>query len=81
MEAFPVTYGGGTVQEVLHDYRKSEACFDAFFRDFQPDLGWDPVMFYPAEVMEALGLNWLQVAGQPARRSEQPCTSSSRPST
>ena len=63
MEAFPVTYGGGTVQGILQDYRRGEAWFDAFFRDFQPDLGWDPVMFYPVQFMEALGLTWLRWPG------------------
>ena len=63
METFPVTYGGGTVQGILQDYRRGEAWFDTFFRDFQPDLGWDPVMFYPAQFMEALGLTWLRWPG------------------
>jgi hypothetical protein len=63
METFPVHYGGGTVQGILQDYRRGEACFDAFFRDFRPDLGWDPVMFYPVQFMELLGLNWLRWPG------------------
>jgi hypothetical protein len=63
MEAFPIYHGGGTIQGILYDYRKGEAWFDAFFRDFQPDLGWDPVMFFPAQFLEVLGLNWFRWPG------------------
>jgi hypothetical protein len=39
MEAFPIYYGGGTIKDILYDYRNAEACFDKFFQDFKPDLG------------------------------------------
>jgi uroporphyrinogen-III decarboxylase len=63
MEAFPIYYAGGTIKEILYDYRKGEAWFDKFFADFKPDLGWDPVMFFPAQFMELLGLNWFRWPG------------------
>jgi hypothetical protein len=63
MGAFPIYYGGSTVRDVLYDYRKGEACFDTFFRDFKPDLGWDPGGFYPAQFLETLGVNWLRWPG------------------
>jgi hypothetical protein len=63
MEAFPIYYGGGTIKDILYDYRKGEAWFDKFFQDFKPDLGWDPVMFFPAQFMEILGLNWFRWPG------------------
>ena len=63
MEAFPVYYGGGTIQGILYDYKKAESWFDKFFRDFQPDLGWDPIMFFPAQCLEVLGLNWFRWPG------------------
>ena len=63
MEAFPVYYGGATIQDCMHDYRKTEACFDRFFRDFQPDLGWDPIMIFPAQILEKLGINWFRWPG------------------
>jgi hypothetical protein len=64
MEAFPIYYGGGTVRQILADYRVGEAWFDKFFADFKPDLGWDPVMFYPARFLEIIGLTWLRWPGK-----------------
>jgi len=63
MEAFPIYHGGGTIQGILYDYKAGEVWFDKFFQDFQPDLGWDPIMFFPAQFLEVLGLNWLRWPG------------------
>ncbi len=63
MEAFPVYYAGLTIQEAMEDYHKLEAAFDKFFRDFQPDLGWDPIIMYPAKPMEILDLKWFKWPG------------------
>nr|MDD6336310.1 uroporphyrinogen decarboxylase family protein [bacterium] len=63
MEAFPVYYGGQTIQACMEDYTKTEACFDKFFADFKPDLGWDPVMIFPAPALAAVGINWFRWPG------------------
>ena len=63
MEAFPVYYGGRTVKECMYDYKKTQACFDKFFSDFPPDLGWDPIMIFPARALEKIGINWFRWPG------------------
>lgn len=64
MEAFPIYYGGtATIQECMYDFKKTEPCFDKFFEDFKPDLGWDPIMIFPAQVLENLGINWFRWPG------------------
>ena len=63
MEAFPVYHGGRTIKECMYDYRKNTACFDKFFTDFKPDLGWDPIMIFPAQALERIGINWFRWPG------------------
>jgi hypothetical protein len=64
MEAFPIYYGGSsTIKDCMYDFRKTESCFDAFFKDFKPDLGWDPIMIFPAQMLENLGINWFRWPG------------------
>lgn len=63
MEAFPVYYGGKTIKQCMDDYRQTESCFDKFFADFKPDLGWDPIMIFPAPALERLGINWFRWPG------------------
>ncbi|MCL2813395.1 MAG: hypothetical protein FWD23_02215, partial [Oscillospiraceae bacterium] len=63
MEAFPVYYGGKTIKECMYDYKKTKTCFDKFFRDFPPDLGWDPIMIFPAQALEKIGINWFRWPG------------------
>lgn len=62
-EAFPVYYGGETIKACMDDYRKTEKCFDKFFEDFKPDLGWDPIMIFPTYVLDRLGINWFRWPG------------------
>ncbi len=64
MECFPVYYGGGTIQECLYDWTKAGPCFDKFFADFKPDLGWDPIMMYPVKFMEEAGITWFRWPGK-----------------
>ena len=64
MEAFPVFYGGRTIKECMYDYTKTESCFDKFFEDFKPDLGWDPIMLFPAQALEKIGINWFRWPGR-----------------
>ncbi|MCL2774282.1 MAG: hypothetical protein FWD71_13155, partial [Oscillospiraceae bacterium] len=58
MEAFPVYYGGKTIKACMYDYMQTDSCFDKFFTDFKPDLGWDPIMIFPAQALEKIGINW-----------------------
>jgi hypothetical protein len=64
MEGFPVFYGGGTIQDCIYDVSKAGPCYDKFFTDYKPDLGWDPIMMYPARFMEIAGLNWFRWPGK-----------------
>ena len=64
LEAFPVYYGGRTIKECMYDYTKTEECFDKFFKDYKPDLGWDPIMIFPAGALERLGINWFRWPGR-----------------
>jgi len=64
VEAFPIYYGGSaTIKDCMYDFKKTEACFDRFFEHFKPDLGWDPIMIFPAQVLENLGINWFRWPG------------------
>jgi hypothetical protein len=63
MEAFPIYYGGSTIKDCMEDYRETGPCFDKFFADFKPDLGWDPIMFFPASVLSGIGINWFRWPG------------------
>jgi len=63
MQAFPVYYGGKTMKECMYDFRQTESCFDKFFEDFKPDLGWDPIMIFPAPALEKMGINWFKWPG------------------
>ena len=63
MEAFPVYYGGKTIKECMNDYTRTEQCFDKFFGDFKPDLGWDPIMIFPSQVLEKIGITWFRWPG------------------
>ena len=63
MEAFPVYHGGKTIKQCMYDYKETESCFDKFFTDFKPDLGWDPIMIFPAQALERIGINWFRWPG------------------
>lgn len=63
MQGYPIYHGGGTIQECMDDFRKGEKYFDKFYTDFSPDLGWDPILLFPSELLSALGMNWLRWPG------------------
>jgi hypothetical protein len=47
----------------MYDYTKTESCYDKFFTDYKPDLGWDPIMIFPAQPLEKIGMNWFRWPG------------------
>jgi hypothetical protein len=64
-QAFPVYYAGTcTVQEAMEDFGKAAQAYDVFYDHFQPDLGWDPILFYPTNYMESSGLVWFKWPGK-----------------
>jgi Uroporphyrinogen-III decarboxylase len=63
MEAYPVYYGNKTIKQCMYDYKETESCFDAFFNDYKPDLGWDPIMIFPAQALQKIGINWFKWPG------------------
>lgn len=64
MEGFPIYYAGGTIKECMYDYTAAGRCLDKFYKDYKPDLGWDPILMYPANYMEELGLVWFRWPGK-----------------
>ncbi len=62
-EAFPLHYAGVTIEQAMNDYAMAERALDAFYADFAPDLAWDPILLYPARVLNALDLHWLRWPG------------------
>lgn len=64
MQGFPIIYAGGTYKECMYDWTAVGRCLDIFYRDFKPDLGWDPIFWYPAKYMEEAGLNWFRWPGK-----------------
>jgi hypothetical protein len=64
-QAFPVYYAGTcTVQQAMEDFGKAAQAYDIFYDHFQPDLGWDPILFYPTNYMESSGLVWFKWPGK-----------------
>ncbi|MEA5002388.1 MAG: hypothetical protein VB081_02700, partial [Christensenella sp.] len=62
-QAFPVYYSGYTIQDVMEDWKKAGAAYDIFYKNFQPDLGWDPILFNPAPYLERSGITWYRWPG------------------
>jgi hypothetical protein len=63
-QAFPVYYANKwTIKDLMYDYRKGTDVYDTFYDHFQPDLGWDPILFYPANYMERSGITWFRWPG------------------
>ena len=63
-QAFPVHFAKKwTVQDLMYDYRKATDVYDIFYDHFQPDMGWDPILFFPANYMECSGLTWFKWPG------------------
>jgi len=68
-QAYPVYYANHhgidiTIKDLMHDYRRGTEVYDHFYTHYQPDLGWDPILFYPANYMNASGLTWFQWPGK-----------------
>lgn len=63
-QAYPVYYTKKwTIQDIMQDYQKATDVYDAFYDHYQPDMGWDPILFYPANYMERSGINWFRWPG------------------
>jgi len=63
-QAFPVYYANKwTIQDIMEDYTKATDVYDYLYDHFQPDLGWDPILFYPINYMERSGINWFRWPG------------------
>ncbi|MFZ7131142.1 MAG: uroporphyrinogen decarboxylase family protein [Eubacteriales bacterium] len=62
-QSFPCFQYGITMEEAFNNYDKASELFDMLYKDFQPDLAWDPVFMYPAKAMERLDMKWLRWAG------------------
>ena len=63
-QAFPVNYGGGNVAEAMKDFDHAAKCYDNFYKDFQPDLGWDPILMFPTSYLESSGITWFKWPGK-----------------
>lgn len=68
-QAFPVYYAQTkgcktTIADIMADYRKATEIYDILYTDFDPDMGWDPILFYPANYMKRLGITWFKWAGE-----------------
>ena len=63
-QAFPVLYAKKwTIQDLMYDYRKAADVYDIFYDHYKPDMGWDPILFFPANYMECSGLTWFKWPG------------------
>lgn len=47
----------------MEDYKKATDVYDYLYDHFKPDLGWDPILFYPINYMERSGINWFRWPG------------------
>jgi uroporphyrinogen-III decarboxylase len=69
-QAFPVYYAcertsvKHSIKDLLEDYKKAAEVYDVFYEHFMPDLGWDPILFFPTQYMEASGISWFRWPGR-----------------
>ena len=68
-QAFPVYYAqekgiNTTIADIMKDPRRATEVYDNFYTDFDPDLGWDPILFFPSNYMERSGLVWFRWPGK-----------------
>ena len=65
VQAFPVyLMNKWTIQELMADYHKCTEVYDNFYERYKPDLGWDPILFYPTNYMERTGMTWFRWPGK-----------------
>ncbi len=65
VQAFPIYYANVcTIADVMNDYRKATQVYDIFYGHFKPDLGWDPILLFPTQYMEMLGITWFRWPGK-----------------
>jgi len=62
-QAFPMYYAGVSIQEAMNEFDKCAYALDKFYAEFKPDLGWDPILMYPAKFMEFVGVKWFRWPG------------------
>lgn len=62
-QLFPYTFGGVTLKEAMYDYAAARRACHAFLDEYQPDLDFGPILAYPAEPMETLGVKFLKWPG------------------
>jgi uroporphyrinogen-III decarboxylase len=68
-QAFPVYFANQhgiptTIRDLMYEYRKGTEVYDCLYDHYQPDMGWDPILFYPTDYMERSGLVWFKWAGK-----------------
>lgn len=64
-QAFPVyLMNKWTIQELMEDYHKCTDIYDNLYERYKPDLGWDPILFYPTNYMERTGMTWFRWPGK-----------------
>lgn len=63
-QAFPVNYGGGNIADAMKDFDHGAKAYDNFYKDFQPDLGWDPILMFPTSYLESSGITWFRWPGK-----------------
>ncbi len=64
-QAFPIYYANTcTIKEAMEDFSKASHAYDVFYEHFQPDLGWDPILFYPTNYMESSDITWFRWPGK-----------------
>ncbi|MDR0376544.1 MAG: hypothetical protein LBH70_01995 [Spirochaetaceae bacterium] len=64
-QAFPIYYAKKwTIKDIMEDYRRGAEVWDIFYEHYKPDLGWDPISFYPADYLEYSGITWFRWPGK-----------------
>jgi uroporphyrinogen-III decarboxylase len=64
-QAFPVYLANKwTIQEMMDDFNKCTEVYDIMYDRYKPDLGWDPILFYPTNYMERTGMTWFRWPGK-----------------
>jgi len=60
-QCFPVYFmNKWTIMDIMQDYTRGAEVYDYMYDHFQPDLGWDPILFFPENYMERTGLTWFR---------------------